>query len=49
MLGYPRFADYGLNIVAAFDTDPAKVGTVIYGKDVLPLARLPKLRGVCGF
>jgi redox-sensing transcriptional repressor len=43
LMGYPRFSDYGLNIVAAFDSDPQKVGRTIHGKEVLPLSKLPSL------
>jgi redox-sensing transcriptional repressor len=43
LLGYPAFADSGLNIVAAFDTDPAKVGTQILGRKVMPLEKLENL------
>jgi redox-sensing transcriptional repressor len=43
LLGYPRFSDYGLNIIAAFDSDPDKVGNAIHGKEVLPLSKLPNL------
>lgn len=43
LLGYPHFSDYGLNIVAAFDSDPMKVGRPIHGKQVLPLSRLTAL------
>ncbi|MCL2646567.1 MAG: redox-sensing transcriptional repressor Rex [Phycisphaerales bacterium] len=43
LLGYHKFAEYGLEIVAAFDTDPAKVGKRIHGKYVLALEGLPKL------
>ncbi len=35
LLGYDGFRDNGLNIVAAFDTNPAKIGTPIHGKAVL--------------
>ena len=35
LLGYEGFNDSGLNIVAAFDTDPAKIGTRIHDKEVL--------------
>lgn len=34
---------YGLNIVAGFDTDPAKAGTTIAGTPVYPLDRLPDI------
>jgi redox-sensing transcriptional repressor len=43
LLGYTKFEEYGLKIVAAFDTDPAKVGTTIHGKHVLPLGKLVDL------
>jgi redox-sensing transcriptional repressor len=43
LLGYDGFKAYGLNILSAFDTDPAKIGTTIYGKDVLPMDKLPDL------
>jgi len=37
LLGYEGFEDYGLNIVAAFDNDPAKAGTTVAGRNVLPM------------
>jgi redox-sensing transcriptional repressor len=37
LLGHERFSKFGLRIVAAFDTDPDKVGQWIYEKAVLPL------------
>ena len=43
LLGYQRFSEYGLNIIAAFDADPEKVNRTIHGKQVLPLAKLPNL------
>lgn len=43
LLGYPRFREYGLNVVAAFDTDPAKIGRTIHDREVLPLERLVDL------
>ncbi len=43
LLGYHDFEKYGLNIVAAFDKDPRKVGSRIFGKEVLPLNKLPNL------
>jgi len=39
LMGYRHFTDYGLNIVAAFDSDKSKVGRLIHGKEVLPLTR----------
>lgn len=40
LLGHERFSKFGLRIVAAFDTDPAKIGSLIHGKAVLPLGQL---------
>jgi redox-sensing transcriptional repressor len=40
LMGYQKFSECGLQIVAAFDTDPAKVGTQIHGRHVLPLDQL---------
>lgn len=43
LLGYKDFEKYGLNIVAAFDKDTRKVGSRVFGKEVLPLVKLPNL------
>lgn len=43
LLGHERFSRFGLRIVAAFDTDPSKIGTWIHDKAVLPLHKLPEL------
>jgi redox-sensing transcriptional repressor len=43
LLGYPRFRQYGVNIIAAFDIDPEKIGRQIHGKEVLPLDKLADL------
>jgi redox-sensing transcriptional repressor len=43
LLGHRRIEECGLRIVAAFDKDPAKVGTSIHGKDVFPMAKLVPL------
>jgi redox-sensing transcriptional repressor len=43
LLGYPRFQELGLNIVAAFDADPSKVGVGVHGRPVLPLDKLTDL------
>jgi redox-sensing transcriptional repressor len=42
LLGYPRFESFGLNLVAAFDCDPAKIGMRIRMRRVLPMERLPE-------
>jgi len=41
LLANPRFARYGLAIVAAFDNDPRKIGVTISGRIVQPPAQLP--------
>jgi len=43
LLGYRKFEECGLKIVAAFDADPARLGRTIHGKHVLPLEKLPDL------
>ena len=43
LLGYSGFVEYGLNIVAAFDIDPAKVNTFIHDVPVYPMKELPHL------
>lgn len=43
LIGYNTFQEYGLNIVAAFDNDPRKIGTVVHGKTILPVAKVPEL------
>jgi redox-sensing transcriptional repressor len=43
LLGYRKFEQCGLKIVAAFDLDPSKIGTVIHAKHVLTLDKLPNL------
>lgn len=43
LLGHERFSKFGLQIVAAFDTDPAKVGQWIRDKAVLSLDKLVDL------
>ena len=40
LLGYRGFDEYGLNILAAFDADPAKAGEDESGKPILPLDKL---------
>jgi redox-sensing transcriptional repressor len=43
LLGYRKFEECGLKIVAAFDSDPAKIGRKIHGKHVLALEKLADL------
>ena len=46
LLNYSRLRNYGVHIVAAFDTDPAKIGTELGGRQVLPLERITGLAGM---
>jgi len=43
LMGHERFSHYGLRIVAAFDTDPSKIGQWIQDKAVMPLEQLADL------
>ncbi len=43
LMGYDGFKNYGLNIVAAFDTDPQKTGKLFHGKAVFDISELEKL------
>jgi redox-sensing transcriptional repressor len=43
LLGYQGFREYGLNIIAAFDTDKDKVGKEIHGTVVLPAEKLSNM------
>lgn len=38
LLAYNGFKNYGIDIVAAYDSDPAKIGTQVFGKPVLDAA-----------
>lgn len=43
IIGYRAFSSYGLNIVAAFDNDPDKVGKTINGIEILPVTKLAEM------
>ena len=43
LLAYRGFPQYGLNILAGFDDDPALSGKEIAGKKILPMEKLPDL------
>jgi redox-sensing transcriptional repressor len=43
LTGYQEFKNHGLNIIAAFDTDPMKVGGTVHG---VPIYSLDKLEEV---
>ena len=40
LLGYEDFTEYGLHITGVFDSDPAKIGTMVHGYEVLDIRRL---------
>src|SRR5690348_15606358 len=40
LLGYRRFRQFGFDLVAAFDNDPAKIGITLAGTEVLPSLQL---------
>jgi redox-sensing transcriptional repressor len=44
LLGYDEFVNHGLKIIAAFDNDPAKIGTTIQGIRVFGIAKMPDLQ-----
>lgn len=43
LLGYQGFKEYGLNIIAAFDSDESKTGTEVHGKTIFPVGKLPEM------
>ena len=43
LLAYPGFSTYGMDIVAAFDVDPKKIGKTVSGVEVEPIDRLDSL------
>lgn len=43
LMGYEGFGRYGLNIIAAFDSDPTRVGTQVHGRSVFPMEKLRDL------
>jgi redox-sensing transcriptional repressor len=48
LAGHRGFAERGFPVVAAFDVDPAKIGTDIDGVRIHPLERLPEVVGDLG-
>lgn len=40
---YDSFKDYGLNLLAMFDKDPKKIGSVINGKEVFDISKVGNL------
>ena len=48
LLGYGGFGKYGIDIVEAYDSDPAKVGTQVGGRPVLDDCAMAEGIGRCG-
>jgi redox-sensing transcriptional repressor len=47
ILGYRDFRSHGLNIVAAFDTDPRKIGHPVHDVEVLAMDQLTRRTAQC--
>lgn len=43
LLGYQGFEQHGMRIVAAFDSNPEIIGTIVNGKTVLDIEKMPEL------
>jgi len=43
LLGYNGFKEYGLNIIAAFDSDEKKIGSEVDGKIIFHINKLPDM------
>lgn len=43
LLGYKGFEQYGMKIVAAFDSNPEIVGTKVHGKPIMDVSKMPAL------
>jgi redox-sensing transcriptional repressor len=43
LLGYRGFEPQGFSLAAAFDSDPAKIGTHVEGVEILAIDRLPQI------
>ena len=45
---YDSFKDYGLNVLAMFDNDSKKIGTLINGREVFDISKVGNLSGRLG-
>ena len=43
LMGYDGFEEYGLKIIAAFDSDASKIGGSLHGRQIFDVRRLPEL------
>jgi redox-sensing transcriptional repressor len=46
IMGYKNFASYGFSIIAAFDNDAAKIGSIINNIEILPIEKLTDMIGI---
>ncbi len=46
LLGYAGFEKQGYSIVAAFDSDPVKIGTTVHNKTILGLDQIFEVKGI---
>lgn len=40
LLSYKGFSEYGMNVVAGFDTDPEVIGKTVHGKPIYDISQL---------
>lgn len=40
LIGHGEFAEYGLRITLVFDSDPAKIGRVLHGREILDVRKM---------
>lgn len=43
LLGYKTFEHHNISIVAAFDNDPEKIGSIVHGKEIFDISKLAPL------
>lgn len=43
LIGYRAFSSYGLNIIAAFESDVEKIGKIVNGIEILPVSKLSEM------
>ncbi|NLX26280.1 MAG: redox-sensing transcriptional repressor Rex [Lentisphaerae bacterium] len=43
LLGYKGFEQYGMKIVAAFDSNPEIIGTKVHGKPIMDVSKMPAM------
>jgi redox-sensing transcriptional repressor len=46
IMGYKNFTSYGFSVIAAFDNDAAKIGSIINNIEILPIEKLTDMIGI---